>query len=386
MPRFDAAASLALIERHGVTSTHVVPTMMKRWLDLDDDVRGRVRRQLDALADPRRGAVPAGRQAADHRVVRARRVRVLLLDRGRRYVDHGRRLAAPPRLGRVGRGRAPTCASSTTTATTSAPGTRRADLPAQHAGRSSTTTTRQDGRQPARRLRHGRRPRLARRRRLPLPRRPAHRPHPVRRRERLPGRDRGRAAWPTRASPTRPSIGVPDADLGEVVHAVVEPASDAGDGLVAALHAHCATPARRVQAAAHDRAARPRCRAARPASCCAACCATSSPPGSVPRHRRHLAAPDRVRGGTTATVNERSMRPASGSSARALLLTILGELVLPHGGARGRRRWLVHWQRSTSTSATRVRPSLVSPSAARFARRSTAARHAGTSRTAAAGC
>jgi long-chain acyl-CoA synthetase len=39
MPRFDAAGSLQLIGRHGVTWTHVVPTMMKRWLDLDDDVR-----------------------------------------------------------------------------------------------------------------------------------------------------------------------------------------------------------------------------------------------------------------------------------------------------------------------------------------------------------
>ena len=39
MPRFDAARSLELIGQHGVTWTHVVPTMMKRWLDLDDDVR-----------------------------------------------------------------------------------------------------------------------------------------------------------------------------------------------------------------------------------------------------------------------------------------------------------------------------------------------------------
>src|SRR4029079_19536126 len=31
-PRFDAATSLALMERHGVSWTHVVPTMMKRWL------------------------------------------------------------------------------------------------------------------------------------------------------------------------------------------------------------------------------------------------------------------------------------------------------------------------------------------------------------------
>lgn len=42
MERFDAAGSLALIDRHRVTSTHVVPTMMKRWLDLDDDVRAAV--------------------------------------------------------------------------------------------------------------------------------------------------------------------------------------------------------------------------------------------------------------------------------------------------------------------------------------------------------
>ncbi len=40
MPRFDAATSLELIARHHVTSTHVVPTMMKRWLDLPADVRG----------------------------------------------------------------------------------------------------------------------------------------------------------------------------------------------------------------------------------------------------------------------------------------------------------------------------------------------------------
>jgi long-chain acyl-CoA synthetase len=39
MERFDAGRSLALIEQHAVTSTHVVPTMMKRWLDLDDEVR-----------------------------------------------------------------------------------------------------------------------------------------------------------------------------------------------------------------------------------------------------------------------------------------------------------------------------------------------------------
>ena len=36
---------------------------------------------------------------------------------------------------------------------------------------------------------------------------------------------------------------------------------------------------------------------------------------------------------TTRAVNDRALRPRSGSSAKALLLTVLGELVLPHGGA-----------------------------------------------------
>ncbi len=38
MPRFDAMQSLELIERERVTWTHVVPTMMKRWLDLDESI------------------------------------------------------------------------------------------------------------------------------------------------------------------------------------------------------------------------------------------------------------------------------------------------------------------------------------------------------------
>jgi long-chain acyl-CoA synthetase len=38
MPNFDAEGSLRLIESHRVTWTAVVPTMMKRWLDLDPEV------------------------------------------------------------------------------------------------------------------------------------------------------------------------------------------------------------------------------------------------------------------------------------------------------------------------------------------------------------
>ena len=43
--------------------------------------------------------------------------------------------------------------------------------------------------------------------------------------------------------------------------------------------------------------------------------------------------PPTAPGGTTAAVNDRTMRPRSGSSAKALLLTILGEFVLPHAGS-----------------------------------------------------
>jgi long-chain acyl-CoA synthetase len=39
MDRFDAADSLHLIGRHAVTWTHMVPTMMKRWLDLAPERR-----------------------------------------------------------------------------------------------------------------------------------------------------------------------------------------------------------------------------------------------------------------------------------------------------------------------------------------------------------
>lgn len=39
MPRFDAAEALGLIEEHGITSTHLVPTQMIRLLRLPDQVR-----------------------------------------------------------------------------------------------------------------------------------------------------------------------------------------------------------------------------------------------------------------------------------------------------------------------------------------------------------
>jgi long-chain acyl-CoA synthetase len=39
--KFDSAAMLELIDRHGCTNVHLVPTQMKRMLDLPDDVKRR---------------------------------------------------------------------------------------------------------------------------------------------------------------------------------------------------------------------------------------------------------------------------------------------------------------------------------------------------------
>jgi acyl-CoA synthetase (AMP-forming)/AMP-acid ligase II len=41
MPRFDAEQALALVARHRVTTTFMAPTLLKRIVDLPDEVRGR---------------------------------------------------------------------------------------------------------------------------------------------------------------------------------------------------------------------------------------------------------------------------------------------------------------------------------------------------------
>jgi long-chain acyl-CoA synthetase len=56
MERFDAARTLALIEEHGVTHTHVVPTMFHRLLSLPADVRERY--DLSSLRYVLHGAAP----------------------------------------------------------------------------------------------------------------------------------------------------------------------------------------------------------------------------------------------------------------------------------------------------------------------------------------
>ena len=54
--RFNAESLLGMIEQYGVTHLHLVPTMFVRLLDLPEDVRGRYR--LDSLVHVTHGAAP----------------------------------------------------------------------------------------------------------------------------------------------------------------------------------------------------------------------------------------------------------------------------------------------------------------------------------------
>jgi long-chain acyl-CoA synthetase len=56
MERWDPTETLALIERHGITHTHMVPTMFHRLLALADDVRGK--HDLSSLRFVIHGAAP----------------------------------------------------------------------------------------------------------------------------------------------------------------------------------------------------------------------------------------------------------------------------------------------------------------------------------------
>ena len=122
MDRFDPEDLLALVERHRVTHTHMVPTQFRRLLALPEAGPRPVRRALAAVHDPQRRAVPAGGQAADARLVGAGGDRVLRGDRGRRHASSPRRSGCA-RPGSVGLpGPAPRSGCSTTTATTCPPG------------------------------------------------------------------------------------------------------------------------------------------------------------------------------------------------------------------------------------------------------------------------
>ena len=140
MERFDPAECLALIERHRVTHAQFVPTMFVRLLKLAPAERQAPRPLEPALRRPRRRPLPGGGQAPDARVVGPDHPRVLLGHRGHRGdLDHPRGMAGPPRLGRV-----PDEPGPHRRARRRRSGTRRGggDLLRGRAAASSTTTTR----------------------------------------------------------------------------------------------------------------------------------------------------------------------------------------------------------------------------------------------------
>ena len=101
MRRFDAEQALALIEQHRVTHSQWVPTMFVRMLKLPDDVRGRYDVSSLEVAIHAAAPCPVEVKRADDRVVGADPLRVLRRHRGgRAHLHHPAGLARAPGLGR----------------------------------------------------------------------------------------------------------------------------------------------------------------------------------------------------------------------------------------------------------------------------------------------
>ena len=114
--KYDSAEVLRLIDEYGATNVHLVPTQMKRLVDLPAEVKERVRRVVAAARPARRGAVPAARQAGDDRVVGPGHHRVLRLDGGLgHHDDRLRAMAGQGRQRRRSRCRGWRSSSSATT-------------------------------------------------------------------------------------------------------------------------------------------------------------------------------------------------------------------------------------------------------------------------------
>ena len=212
MPRFDPVALLELIERERIDTMFMVPTMFVRLLKLPDAVQAPLRCLLAQVHNPRRGAMPARRQASDDRLVGTGHPRVLRLHRVERGdVCHQRRHAGQARHRRD----APSTGAEL----------RILDddgklLPAGEVGEIFTRFAalpdftyhkkpEQRAASRARRVYHLGRRRLSRCRRLSVPVRPQARHGDLGRRQYLSGRDRGGAARACRASRTAPCSAFP---------------------------------------------------------------------------------------------------------------------------------------------------------------------------------
>ena len=163
--------------------------------------RGTQRYDVSSLqgGHPRRRAVPGRREAADHRVARADRPRVLRRHRGQRLrLLQQRAVARPPRHGRACRSAA-ACTSSARTARSSPPArsarctSRAAATFEYHNDPDKTRASRH-----AKGWTHARRRRLPRRGRVPVPHRPQGVHDHQRRREHLSAGGRERARRPIR--------------------------------------------------------------------------------------------------------------------------------------------------------------------------------------------
>ena len=107
MDHWDPAEALRLIERHGITHTHMVPTMFHRLLALPPETRQQLRHLVAPFRHPRCGAVPRPGQATPDRVARSRGGGVLRRHRGPGHPRRLRDLAGPPRHRRPAHGPRP---------------------------------------------------------------------------------------------------------------------------------------------------------------------------------------------------------------------------------------------------------------------------------------
>ena len=202
MDGWDCERALELIERHRVTHTHMVPTMMHRLLSLPEAVRKR--HDLSSLKYVLHGAAPCPATVKRAMIEWLGPIVLRVLRRDRRH-RHARRLAR-----RGSRGPAPS--AGPTRPITSGSSTKPAQpLPPLQAGliyMKAPATGRfnyykddvEDRPRLSRRLLHARRRRLSRRRRLPVSDRPQRAPHHLGRREHL---SRGGRRRPVRASGDR---------------------------------------------------------------------------------------------------------------------------------------------------------------------------------------